>query len=46
MTADVKNLYLNTPLDRPEYMRFAVNMIPEEVTEDYQGDPFVEDRHI
>ena len=29
MTANVKNFYLNTPLDRPEYMSIAVNMIPE-----------------
>ena len=40
MTADVKNFYLNTPLDRPKYIRIAVNMIPAEVMEDYQVDNF------
>jgi hypothetical protein len=26
--ADVKKIYLNTLLDRPEYMRMALNIIP------------------
>ena len=44
MTADVNNFYPNTPLDRLEYMRIAVNMVPEEVMEEYQGYTFVEGR--
>ena len=28
MTADVKNFYLNTPLDVTEYIMITVNMIP------------------
>ena len=41
MTTDVKNFYLNTPLDKPEYMRISMNMITAEVMEGYQGDTFV-----
>jgi hypothetical protein len=29
MCADVKKIYLNTLLDRPEYMRLALNVIPQ-----------------
>ena len=46
MTADLKKFYLITPLDRPQYMRIAVNMIPAEVMDGYQGDTFVEDGYI
>jgi hypothetical protein len=28
---DVKNYYLNTPLDRPEYMRINIALIPTEI---------------
>ena len=41
MTEDVNNFYLNTPLDIPEYMRIEVNMIPENLMEEYHGDTFV-----
>ena len=30
MCADVKNFYLCTPLDRYEYMRMPINLIPQE----------------
>ena len=46
MTADVNNFYLNTRLDRPEYMIISVKIIPEELMEEYQGDTFVEDGYI
>ena len=28
--ADIKSFYLKTPLDRPEYMRMPMNLIPQE----------------
>jgi hypothetical protein len=31
MCIDVKNFYLGTPLDRPEYLRFHLDLIPEEI---------------
>jgi hypothetical protein len=35
MTGDVKNFYLNTPLDQPEYMQLPLALIPEEIIEQY-----------
>ena len=31
MTADVKNFYLNTPMDEIEYMKILVRLIPYEI---------------
>jgi hypothetical protein len=31
MCIDVKNFYLNTPLDHPEYIRFHIDDIPDEI---------------
>jgi hypothetical protein len=36
MCADVKNFYLNTILDRPEYMQLALTIIPRENIEKYK----------
>ena len=33
MTADIKNFYLGTPMERPEYMRIPVKYIPECIME-------------
>jgi hypothetical protein len=35
MTGDIKNFYLNTPLDRPEYMQLPLALIPKEIIEQY-----------
>ena len=35
MTIDISNFYLNTPMDRYEYMRMKLDMFPEDVIEDY-----------
>lgn len=35
MTMDIKNYYLNTPLDRYEYIRFPLALIPEEIIDAY-----------
>ncbi len=35
MTADVKKFYLGTPLDRFEYMRLALDILPEEIIVQY-----------
>jgi len=31
MTMDIKNMYLNTKLDRYEYMKVHINLIPKEI---------------
>jgi hypothetical protein len=41
MTADVKNFYLNTLLERPKYMRIPVKLIPQEIIGNYQLTPLV-----
>jgi len=35
MTIDISNMYLNTPLQEYQYMRFDINMIPQEVIDFY-----------
>jgi hypothetical protein len=35
MCADVKKIYLNTLLDRPDYMRLALNIVPQEIIDKY-----------
>ena len=36
MTADVKNFYLNTPMEEPEYMKTPVRLIPDEIKVEYK----------
>jgi hypothetical protein len=36
MCADVKNFYLNTLLDRPEYMQLTLTIIPLEIIDNYK----------
>jgi hypothetical protein len=36
MCADVKKIYLNTLLDRPEYMQLALTIIPQEIIDKYK----------
>jgi hypothetical protein len=35
MCLDVNNFYLNTPMDRPEYMRIPLELIPQEIIDAY-----------
>ena len=35
MTGDIKDFYLGTPLDRYEYMRIPINMIPDDIVKLY-----------
>ena len=35
MTPDIKNFYLNTPLDRYEYPRLKLSNFPDNVTGEY-----------
>ena len=43
MTMDIRNYYLGTPLDRYEYMRFRLEMIPHEIRQQYQLDAIAVD---
>ena len=40
---DLKNFYLNTPMDRPEYMRLKFDLIPEEIVQKYNLREYEED---
>ena len=46
MTLDVKNFYLNTPLKRYEYLRIPINLIPEEVIQQYQLHLITHNGHV
>jgi hypothetical protein len=46
MTADVKTFYLNTPLERPEYMRIPIKLIPQEIIDDYKLQPLVHHDYV
>ena len=35
MTADIKDFYLNTPMEEYEYMRIPVDIIPESIMDEY-----------
>jgi hypothetical protein len=35
LAVDIKNFYLGTPMERFEYMRIAINLIPDEIIEEY-----------
>eukprot|EP00804_Cyclotella_cryptica_P013280 CCRYP_007043-RA/>CCRYP_007043-RA protein AED:0.39 eAED:0.39 QI:0/0/0/1/0/0/3/0/598 len=43
---DLKNFYLNTPMDRPEYMRLKFDLIPQEIKDKYKLDSYNEDGWI
>ncbi len=36
MTIDIKNFYLCTPMERPEFMRLKIADMPDDVVEQYQ----------
>jgi hypothetical protein len=36
MTADLENFYLMTPLDRPEYARIQLSVMPQEIIKEYE----------
>ena len=44
--ADVKNFYLCTPLDRPEYMRMPINLFPQEFIDLYNLAPKVKNGYV
>ena len=43
---DIKNMYLDTPLDRYEYMKMPINLIPDEVIAHYNLRPNIKNGFI
>ena len=41
VTDDIKNFYLNTPMNRPEYTIIPVKHIPQEIIDEYNLLPLV-----
>ena len=39
MTMDISNMYLNTKLPEPEYMRIHISLIPDEIMKAYNPTP-------
>ena len=46
LTADLKDFYLGTPMDRYEYMRIPIAMIPEVIIEQYNLRPLIHNGHV
>jgi hypothetical protein len=46
MCLDVKNFYLNTPMDRPEYMRIPINLIPQDIIDAYGLEALAHEGHV
>jgi hypothetical protein len=46
MTADISDFYLNTPMERPEYMRIPVRDIPACIMDQYQLHDLVHNGHV
>jgi hypothetical protein len=46
MTLDIKNFYLNTPMERFEYVRIKIDDIPEEIIVEYKLKDKVSDGYV
>lgn len=46
MTADIKDFYLHSTLERPEYMRIASKCIPAATQEKFELDPYLNQDHM
>ena len=46
MTADIKDFYLATPLDRPEYMRISVKHIPLNIQKRYDMEQYIVNGYV
>jgi hypothetical protein len=46
ISIDIKNFYLNTLLERPEYVCIPVNLIPDEITREYKLTSLIKDGNI
>ena len=42
ITLDLKDFYLGTPMERPEYMRLPMKLIPQEIIDKYNLTPLKE----
>ena len=43
---DVKNFYLGTPMDRPEYIKIPIMLIPQEIIDEYKLTKLVHKEYV
>ena len=46
MTIDIKDFYLNTPMEEYEYMRIPVSIIPDDIIKQYNLRPLIHNRVV
>jgi hypothetical protein len=46
LSADAKNFYLGTPMERPEFMRIPIKMIPQVIIDQYNLLPLVHNGYV
>jgi hypothetical protein len=46
ISIDIKNFYLNTPLERFEYVRIPLSLIPQEIIHEYKLAALVKNDHV
>ena len=46
MCVDIRNFYLNTPMERSEYMRLPITVIPQEIIDAYNLLPLLHNGYI
>ena len=46
MGINIKNFYLNTPMQRPEFMKLPIKLIPQEIIDQYNLMPLVHNGYI
>ncbi|KAI2496471.1 hypothetical protein MHU86_18012 [Fragilaria crotonensis] len=46
LTADLKDFYLGTPMERYEYMRIPIHMIPDVIIDQYNLRPLIHNGHV
>jgi hypothetical protein len=46
MTGDLKDFYLNTPMDKYKYMRIPVSIIPDSIMTEYKLTPFIDHVYV
>ena len=46
MGIDIKNFYLNTPMERPEYMKLSIKLTPQKIIDEYNLLPLVHNGHV
>ena len=44
ITMDIKDFYLGTPMDRPEFMRMPASNVPQSIIDKYKLEPYIDNK--